>query len=88
MIDAKLPLVLERRFEPNFSLKWMHKDLTLMLDSARRLEVPLPTTALVHELFGAGVAMGHGEEDFAAAVKLLETLAGIELTEGSAGPIP
>ena len=83
MIEAKLPLVLARHFEPHFSLKWMHKDLTLMLESARDLEVPLPTTALVHELFGAGIANGHGDEDFAAAVTVIETLAGIEVTEPS-----
>lgn len=81
MIDAKLPLVLARRFEPNFHLKWMYKDLGLMLDSGRELGVPLPATALVHELFGASVAMGHGEEDFAAAITLLETLAGVEVSE-------
>jgi 3-hydroxyisobutyrate dehydrogenase/2-hydroxy-3-oxopropionate reductase len=81
MIDAKLPLVLARRFEPNFSLKWMYKDLGLMLDSGRELGVPLPVTSLVHELFGASVAMGHGEEDFAAAITLLETLAGVEVSE-------
>ena len=84
LIDAKLPLVLARRFEPHFSLKWMYKDLGLMLESGRDLGVPLPATALVHELFGASVAMGHGEEDFAAAITLLETLAGVEVTE----PVP
>ena len=84
MIDAKLPQVLERRFEPHFSLKWMYKDLGLMLESGRELGVPLPTTALVHELFGASVSMGHGEEDFAAAITLLETLAGVEVIESPA----
>lgn len=84
LIEAKLPVVLSRRFEPNFSLKWMYKDLGLMLDSGRELGVPLPATALVHELFGASVSMGHGEEDFAAAITLLETLAGVEVSE----PVP
>ena len=84
LIDAKLPQVLARSFEPNFSLKWMYKDLGLMLESGRDLHVPLPATALVHELLGASVAMGHGEEDFAAAITLLEHLAGVEVTE----PVP
>jgi len=88
LIEAKLPLVLERRFDPHFSLKWMHKDLGLMLESAQDLQVPLPATALVRELFGAAIAMGHGEEDFAAAITLLETLAGVEVTEGSPRPKP
>jgi 3-hydroxyisobutyrate dehydrogenase-like beta-hydroxyacid dehydrogenase len=81
MIDGKLPLVLSRNFEPAFSLKWMHKDLGLMLDSASELQVPLPTTALVRELFGAGISMGYGEEDFASAIRVMETLAGVEVRE-------
>ena len=81
IIAAKMPAVLQRRFEPNFSLKWMHKDLGLMLESGQELNVPLPATALVHELFGASVAMGHGEEDFASAITLLETLAGVEVSD-------
>ncbi|MBI1956108.1 MAG: NAD(P)-dependent oxidoreductase [Acidobacteria bacterium] len=81
IIAAKMPMVMKRNFEPNFSLKWMHKDLGLMLESGRELNVPLPATALAHELFGASVAMGHGEEDFASAITLLETLAGVEVTD-------
>ncbi len=84
MIAAKLPQVLKRSFEPHFSLKWMHKDLGLMLESGNELNVPLPATALIHQLFGASVAMGHGEEDFAAAITLLETLAGVEVNEQAA----
>jgi 3-hydroxyisobutyrate dehydrogenase/2-hydroxy-3-oxopropionate reductase len=85
LIEAKLPLVVARRFEPHFSLKWMYKDLGLMLDSGRELGVPLPATALVHELFGASIAMGHGEEDFAAAITLLEGLAGVEVSDPAHG---
>ena len=81
LIEAKLPLVFDRRFEPHFSLKWMYKDIGLMLDSARELQVPLPATALVHELFGASIALGHGEQDFASAITLLEQLAGVEVSD-------
>jgi len=81
MIDGKLPLVLSRNFEPAFSLKWMHKDLGLMMESAEALRVSLPATALVRELFGAGIAMGYGEDDFASAIRVMETLAGVEVRE-------
>lgn len=81
LIETKLPLVLGRRFEPHFSLKWMYKDIGLMLDSARELQVPLPATALVHELFGASIVLGHGEQDFASAITLLEQLAGVEVSD-------
>lgn len=82
MIEGKLPVVLSRKFEPAFSLKWMHKDLSLMMESAGELNVPLPVTSLTRELFGAGIAMGYGEEDFASAVKVMEVLAGVEVREG------
>ncbi len=88
LIEAKLPPVLARQFGPNFSLKWMYKDIGLMLESGRELGVPLPATALVHELFGASIAMGHGEEDFAAAITLLEGLAGVEVSDRAAGVPP
>ncbi len=82
LIEGKMKLVMERNFAPHFSLKWMQKDIELMLESARELNVPLPTTALVHELFGASIAAGHGDEDFAAAITLLEGLAGVEVSDG------
>ena len=81
LIEGKMRMVMERRFDANFSLKWMYKDMDLMLESGRELKVPLPATALVHELFGASIAAGHGEEDFASAITLLETLAGVEVSD-------
>ena len=55
----------------------MKRDISLMLESGRELGVPLPNTALVHEMFSAGVAKGYGDEDIAAAVKLFEEFAGV-----------
>jgi len=81
LIEGKMKLVMERRFEPHFSLKWMQKDIELMLESAREWSVPLPATALVHELFAASIAAGHGEEDFSVAITLLEGLAGVEVSD-------
>lgn len=88
LIEGKIKMVLGRgarneRIEPHFSLKWMQKDVKLMLESARELGVPLPATALVHELFAASIAAGHGEEDFAAAITLLEDMAGVEVLDES-----
>ncbi len=42
LVSAKAPLVLRRAFEPAFSVKWMHKDIGLMLDSATEFGVPVP----------------------------------------------
>ena len=72
LISFKAPFVFARDFKANFSLRWMHKDIGLMLESAQELNVPLPTTSLVHELFGASIANGHADEDFCSAITLLE----------------
>ena len=77
LIAFKAPHVFNRNFEAAFALKWLRKDIELMLESGRELGVPLPATGLVHELFSAGVAKGHGDEDIIAAFKLFEELAGV-----------
>ncbi len=77
LIAFKAPHVFKRNFEAAFPLKWMRKDIGLMLESGQELGVPLPSTGLVHELFSAGVAKGHGDEDIIAAFKLFEELAGV-----------
>jgi 3-hydroxyisobutyrate dehydrogenase-like beta-hydroxyacid dehydrogenase len=79
LVSGKAPLVLRRAFEPAFSVKWMHKDIGLMLDSANELRVPLPLTALTHQMFQASIAKGHGDEDICATIKVLEELAGVEV---------
>lgn len=77
LIAFKAPFVFERNFDAAFPLKWMRKDVGLMLESGRELGVPLPATSLVHELLGAAEAKGHGDEDIIAAFKLFEELAGV-----------
>lgn len=79
LVSAKAPFVLRREFDPAFSVKWMHKDIGLMLDSANELTVPVPLTAVTRQMFQAAIAMGHGEEDICATIKVLEELAGVEV---------
>ena len=76
-ISAKAPAVFARNFETNFSIKWMHKDVGLMLDSANRQDVPVPLTALTHQMLKAAVAEGYGEEDMCASIKVLERVTGV-----------
>lgn len=82
MISGKAPMVLRREFTPAFSVKWMHKDIGLMLEAANELKVPVPLTALTREMFQAAIAKGHGEEDICATIKVLEELAGVVVKAG------
>src|ERR1035438_2660883 len=80
LISYKAPFVLRRDFTPNFAMKWMDKDICLMLDSGKELGVPLLLTSLTHQLFQTAIAAGHGDEDFCSAIKVLEGFAGVEVT--------
>ncbi len=79
LIAFKAPFVFKRDFTTSFSVKWMHKDIGLMLDSASELEVPVPLTSLTRQLFQAAIATGHGDEDICSTVKVLEGIAGVEV---------
>jgi 3-hydroxyisobutyrate dehydrogenase/2-hydroxy-3-oxopropionate reductase len=79
LISYKAPFVFKRDFNANFSTKWMHKDIGLMLDSGKELNVPLPLTSLTHQLFQAAISAGHADDDFCSTIKLLEGLAGVEV---------
>src|ERR1039458_8310457 len=79
LIDYKAPFVLARNLTTNFSVKWMHKDIGLMLESGKELGVPLVLTGLTQQLFQTAIAAGHGEEDICSTIKVLEDLAGVEV---------
>ena len=80
LISYKAPFVLSRNFTTNFSVKWMHKDVGLMLERAQELDIPLLLTGLTRQLFQAAIAAGHGEEDMCSTIKVLESFAGVEVT--------
>jgi 3-hydroxyisobutyrate dehydrogenase-like beta-hydroxyacid dehydrogenase len=85
LISFKAPYVFRRDFATNFSVKWMHKDIGLMLESANELNVPLPLTSLTQQLFRATIAAGYGEEDICATIKVLEGLTGVEVKKKAEG---
>jgi 3-hydroxyisobutyrate dehydrogenase/2-hydroxy-3-oxopropionate reductase len=79
LISYKAPFVFRRDFRPNFSTKWMHKDVGLILDLGNELGVPLPLTGLTRQLLQTAVSSGLGDEDMCSSIKVLEDLAGVEV---------
>lgn len=71
--------IMERDFTTNFSTKLMHKDLNLMMSAGNMLNVPLPVTAAVKELFTMAKLHGQAEEDFCSIIKVLEDFTGLEV---------
>ncbi len=79
VLDAKAPRISARQFEPGFKIRLHQKDLKNVLETARRIQVPLPLTALVQQMFTALVADGKGDLDHGALVQFLEKIAGTEV---------
>jgi 3-hydroxyisobutyrate dehydrogenase-like beta-hydroxyacid dehydrogenase len=80
LIAAKAPAVFKRDFGANFSVKWLSKDLRLAIDLASELGVPIPLTSLAQQLYQSAMAKGYGEEDICGSIRVLEELAGCEVT--------
>ena len=79
LIAYKAPFVFNRDFTTNFSVKWMDKDIGLVLDSGKELGVPLLLTALTRQLYQTAIAAGLGDDDFCSTIKVLEEWAGVEV---------
>jgi 2-hydroxy-3-oxopropionate reductase len=78
-LDQKTPNYLAHEFKPGFKVDLHYKDLGLIMEASRALGVPLPTTAVVQELFSALRVRGGGGLDHSGIVTLLEGLAGVEV---------
>jgi 3-hydroxyisobutyrate dehydrogenase len=79
MLSNRGPQILARDWRPGFTIDLQQKDLRLVLQEADRLGVPLPGTALIHQLYRTLQARGLGHEGNHALIKALENLAGIEV---------
>lgn len=89
LVSIKAPAVFRRDFATNFSVKWLEKDMALMLESAAELGVPAPLTALSRQLYRAAIAKGFGEDDICGSIRVLEDLAGCEVTtQAQHNPVP
>jgi len=81
MYATKGQALLERNFRANFFVRHLLKDLTLAEEAARETSTILPLNALTRELFVAAMQMGYADEDYSAVVKVMEQLAGTELSQ-------
>ena len=64
--------------EPGFTIDLAHKDLTLIVEAANAVRVPMPMAAAAREAFSSARARGFGGKDFSAMVDALCDLANIE----------
>ncbi len=83
VMNAKAPLMIERKFNPGFRINLHIKDLNNALETAHDVGVPLPLTAGVMEIMQALKVDGCGEDDHGGIVKYYEKLAKVEVRRKS-----
>jgi len=69
--------MIDGSFQPGFKLNLHRKDMNIVLQTGKELNVPLLGTAQVTELMNALLAQGKGDLDNAAMITLYELLAGL-----------
>jgi len=79
VLDAKAPLIMDRKFDPGFRIKLHIKDLKNVLETSHEVGVSLPLTASVMEIMQAVRADGLEEGDHSSIVKYYEKLAHVEV---------
>ena len=79
VLDAKLPMILERNFQAGGPIRINHKDIKNVIHTAHAIDVPIPYTAQLFEILQALKIHGHGEEDHGGIVQYFEGLADVEV---------
>jgi 2-hydroxy-3-oxopropionate reductase len=79
VLDAKAPLVMDRKFDPGFRINLHIKDLNNVLETSHGVGVPLPLTSAVREMMEALKVDGHEMEDHSSIIKYYEKLANTEV---------
>ena len=64
--------------EPGFRIDLAHKDISIALDAANRLSLPLTQGASTREALNIARARGYGDQDYTALLDNLVEMAGLQ----------
>ena len=76
VMNAKVPMILDRNFNPGFKIDLHIKDLNNALSTGHAVGSPLPLTAAVMEMMQPLHADGMGQRDHSALARYYEKIAG------------
>jgi 2-hydroxy-3-oxopropionate reductase len=79
VLDAKMPLILDRNFKPGGPIRMHTKDLLNVRDAALEFDAPIPLTTQVLEFMKALKADGKQEHDHCGIIQYWEKLANVEV---------
>ncbi len=76
-LDNLAPRILKRNFEPGFFVDHFIKDMGIVLDEAKKMNLVLPGLSLVHQLYISVKAKGLGKKGTHALMLALEEISNI-----------
>ena len=83
MVKYRGPFVLQQPPEAWFDVNMMQKDMLLAMELGRKLDVPLPTTAVTNEFLTAARGMNWEKLDFAVIFDVLARMSGVKTGVGN-----
>src|SRR5271167_1869154 len=78
MVKYRGPFVIKLPEEAWFNVNMMQKDMLLALELGRKLDVPMPCTAVTNEFLTAARGIGLEKEDFAVVFDVLAHMSGVK----------
>ncbi len=88
MFANRVPHILDDDFTPYSAVEIWLKDLGIILETGKELQLPLPLVATAQQLYIMAAAAGHGRLDDAAVVKVYEQLARFRVLDAAKPTIP
>lgn len=82
VLDAKIPLILDRNFAPGGRIDINHKDLANVLKAGESIGAPMPLTSNVAGMYQAMIENGKHTDDHSGLVQYYEKLANYEVPKG------
>ena len=72
-------MIADEKYEPaGFRMKLGLKDVKLALAAAEEQAVPMPLAGIIRDHFLEGIALGYGDQDWAAIARVIAANAGVE----------
>ncbi len=77
VLDAKAPMMFRRNFKPGGPIKINLKDITNVMDTAKKLDLPLVMTGVLEQIMHSLKATGHLMDDHSGIVQFYENISGV-----------
>ncbi len=79
VLDAKVPMMIDRNFKPGGKISINHKDIKNVVATAHAIDVPIPYTAQLYEILQTMKIHGHMDDDHSGIAQYFEALADVKI---------